>query len=213
MRPLLILAVAVAALVAITALFAGCEGSPAGDGDPDVAPPAPAVAPETSLKSTLAEMRQCENPVGGYTVGYPVAWHVHDGEVVDACSLFHPEPFDVPPASELPMEIAIAISVQPIPFDSVLTGDRGRRDLSRQPTRVDGRQAVRIDSETTGEGLYDAGVRYYHYLVDLREDGTLIAVTYDAGSPAFERRRAVLDAMMRTLRFPRVRLIIAPFRP
>lgn len=189
-----------ARIVAITVLLAGCDGSRAGGGETEVAPAAPAEAPGTGADTTLAAMRQCGNPAGGYIVRYPTAWHVHDGEVVAPCSLFHPEPFEVPPFSEVPMEIAISISVQSVPFDSVLTGDRGRRDLSREPTRVGGRQAVRIESETTGEGLYDAGIRYYHYLVEVG-DGTLIATTYDAGSLAFERKRAVLDAMMGSLRF------------
>ena len=189
-----------ARLVAIATLLAGCDGSRAGGGETEVAPAAPAEAPGTRADTTLAAMRQCENSEGGYTIRYPAEWHVHDGEVVAPCSLFHPEPFEVPPFSEIPMEIAIAISVQPVPFDSVLTGDRGRRDLSREPARVGGRQAMRIHSETTGEGLYDAGIRYYHYLVDLG-DGTLTATTYDVGSPAFERKRAVLDAMMGSLRF------------
>lgn len=189
-----------ARLFAVTALLAGCDGSRTADGDADIAPAAPAEAPRTDADTTLAAMRACENADAGYTVRYPAAWHAHDGEVVAPCSLFHPEPFEVPAFSEVPMEIAISISQQPVPFDSVLTGDRGRRDLSREPTRVGGRQAMRIHSETTGEGLYDAGIRYYHYLVDVG-DGTLTATTYDVGSPTFERKRAVLDAMMETLRW------------
>jgi hypothetical protein len=59
---------------------------------------------------------------------------------------------------------------------------------------------MRIEGESTGEGLHDRGIRSYQYVVDLG-DTSMIAVTYDVGEPAFERKRQVLDAMMATLDF------------
>lgn len=78
----------------------------------------------------------------------------------------------------------------------------GRRDLSRESATVDGRPAMRIESETTGEGLYDAGIRSYQYFVDLG-DATMVASTYDVGTLSFDRKRRILDAMMETLAFQR----------
>lgn len=73
----------------------------------------------------------------------------------------------------------------------------GRREISRERTTIDGRDAVRMESETTGDGLHPPGIRSYEYFVDLG-GSTVIAVTYDAGNLPFEHKRRVLDAMMST---------------
>lgn len=148
---------------------------------------------------------RCVAPAGprsgdGYSIGYPEGWHVNTPEIVAPCSLFDSEPLEVPMDSEIPIEIAITIGIESVPYDT-MTGDvMGRRDLSRERTRIDGREAMRVRAETTGEGLYDAGIGSYHYSVDLGEE-TLIATTFDAGPLPFDRKRAVLDAMMSSLRF------------
>jgi len=106
----------------------------------------------------------------------------------------------VPPASELPLEIAIQIGFVPVPFAELTEGVFGRRDVVRERTTVDGRQAMRIESESTGEGLRDRGIRSYQYFVDLG-DTTMVAGTHAVGAMPFERKRRILDAMMAVFDF------------
>jgi hypothetical protein len=159
---------------------------------------------DTAVHSTadpVAEpMAECIDRTEGYAVRYPADWHVNTGDMLGPCALFDPAPIEVPVASELPLEIAIAIGFEPVPFETLAGEVLGRRILSREPTTVDGREAMRIEGESTGEGLHDRGIRSYQYVVDLG-DTSMIAVTYDVGEPAFERKRQVLDAMMATLDF------------
>jgi hypothetical protein len=153
-----------------------------------------------AVDSALAMTNVCLNRTEGYAIGYPAGWHVNTDEVVGACALFDVDPIRIPTESELPLEIAITVGFEAGPF-AMLSGDvLGRRILSREPAAVDGREAIRIEAETTGEGLHDRGIRSYQYLVDLG-DTTMVAATYDVGELSFERKRVVLDAMMATFDF------------
>jgi hypothetical protein len=154
--------------------------------------------------SVMEHTVECVNRVHGYAVRYPAGWHVNTGDVVAPCSLFDPGPIEVPRDSEIPVSIAVMIGVEPVAF-ATLTGDvLGRREVSRQSLMVQGREAMRIDGESTGEGLYDRGIRSYEYFVALG-DSTLTAATYGVGSLPLERKRLILDAMMETLEFDRHR--------
>ena len=157
-------------------------------------------AGDMTVDPAMARTAECADSARGYTVAYPATWHVNTGEILGPCSLFDPDPVEVPRDSEIPIEFAIAIGFQPVPFATLTDDALGRSILSRQPTKVDGRDAMRIESESTGEGLHDAGIRSYQYVVDLG-DTTLIATTYGAGSLPLERKRRILDAMMTTLDF------------
>lgn len=59
-------------------------------------------------------------------------------------------------------------------------------------------------SWSTGEGLYEAGLATYAYLVDL-DGSTLIANTHDVdeAQPSFAERRDILDAMVDSFTFTR----------
>ncbi len=154
------------------------------------------VAADPAMEQTT----ECTNRVEGYAVQYPATWHVNTGEILGPCSLFDPDPITVPRDSEIPLEIAIAIGFEPVPFATLTGGVLGRRDLSRERTTVDGREALRIEGESTGEGLHDRGIRSYQYFVDLG-DTTMTAATYSVGAMPFERKRRILDAMMATFDF------------
>jgi hypothetical protein len=154
--------------------------------------------------SVMERSVECVNRAHGYAVRYPADWHVNTGELVAPCSLFDPDPIEVPRDSEIPVSIAVMIGIEPVPL-ATLTGDvLGRRELTRQPLMVQGREAMRIDGESTGEGLYDRGIHSYEYFVALG-DSTLTAATYEVGSLPLERKRLILDAMMETLEFDRPR--------
>lgn len=137
---------------------------------------------------------------GRYVIRYPASWHVNIGDGLAPCSLFDPEPIELPEASEIPLDIAVFIGVEPVPFQTLSRDVLGRRDLSRHATTVDGRDAVRLESETTGEGLHDAGIRFHQVAVDLG-DRTFVAATYEVGVLPLDAKRALLDRMMATVRF------------
>ncbi|MEX2572309.1 MAG: hypothetical protein WD737_13505 [Gemmatimonadota bacterium] len=183
--------------------LAACERPQAGE---PAAQPAPAEANGTTATVDAASpamatgAAQCLNREEGFAVQYPADWHVNTGDVMEPCSLFDPEPITVPRDSEVPIEIAIMIDFEGVPFATV-TGDvLGRREIARESITVDGREGVRIESATTGEGLHPPGIGSYQYFVDLG-DTTMIATTYDAGGVTFGRKRQVLDEMMASFDF------------
>jgi hypothetical protein len=161
---------------------------------PEVTTPAPA-APDTD-----AGRVRCTNEEAGFSVAYPGDWQTNDGSVLATCSLFDPDPIEVPPASEIPEDIAVSISVEPVAFAQVVGGDIGVRVIENEDRTIAGRQAVAQLTESTGEGLLDQGVRAYRYLVDWGDGRTLFATSLDVGEPAFETKRRELDRMMETLR-------------
>jgi hypothetical protein len=187
---------AIAAVLALS-LAAACERPEhAGPAPPGAAGGARVEAVDPAMRETVV----CVNRVEGFTVRYPATWRVAGEEMLGACALFDPDPIEVPRDSEVPIDIAIHIGFEPVPFATLVGDVLGRRILSREPATVDGREAMRIEGETTGEGLHDRGIRTYEYFVDLG-DTTMVASTYDVGALPLDRKRRILDAMMATLDF------------
>lgn len=172
--------------------LAGCESAP------EAPPPAPPAVEAASPEPAGAGTVECYNRVVGYTVRYPADWHVNPGEVLPDCSVFDPEPIDLPVGSEIPTDLAIVITRERVPFDTVSAEGPFRDDLLRQPVQVAGRRALQVEGLSTGDGLYDRGLRSYQYFIDLG-GATLVATTFDSGALDFERKRGVLDAMMQAL--------------
>jgi len=191
-----------AAVVAICTAVSGCgpETTRTG-GDPATAEPVDA-ADVRAVPEGGAERQSCVNHAGGFAVEYPAGWHTNDGSVMPACSLFDPQPMEVPPASELPEDIAVAIQVQEVAFETVAGASFGVRIIEREEREVAGRRAVRRLVEQTGEALLDAGIRTYEYVVDWGDGRTLTAHSHDVGEPDFATKRRELDAMMASLRRP-----------
>lgn len=187
-------------VLAVAMSAASCERTESVPMPPD---PEEAIATAPAAADPAMERTsECVNREAGYVLRYPADWHVNGGEILGPCSLFDPEQIEIPRGSEVPVESALMIGLEPVPF-TTLTGEvLGRRDLSRERTTVDGREAMRIEGETTGDGLYDRGIRSYQYFVDLG-DTTMVATTYGVGSLPLDRKRRVLDAMMETLAFTR----------
>lgn len=192
---------AVGIVAAVVTLLAAAACERRDPPEPEVAP-----APGTDTVSaadggggrTTAATSECVNADDGYSVRYPATWYVVAEPPFAPCAYFDPEPLELPVNSEVPLEIAVTVDVEPIDFVAATAESLGRRDLAREPITIGGRQAVRIEGETTGEGLYDRGIRSYQYFVDLG-GRTLIATTYGAGPLPFDRKREALDAMMRSL--------------
>lgn len=74
------------------------------------------------------------NAEAGYRVAYPSAWHTDPGDVMPSCSLFDPRPIHVPPATEIPHDIAVAIRREPVAFQRILDAP-GRDDVEREGDR------------------------------------------------------------------------------
>lgn len=184
--------VLLAAAAALLLAASACGGN--SEGEPET------VTTETETEEAsggdeLAE--RCENPDAGYAVRYPAGWHTNDGAVTAPCSFFHPDPFELPEASE-PPPLAVSISREPIALADLAGESPATRVLASEEVEVAGRPALRRETESTGDGLLPAGVRSLEYLVDL--DGeTLVAATRSHGGLAFERNGEVLQEMMATL--------------
>ncbi|CAN5715534.1 hypothetical protein BH23GEM6_BH23GEM6_24510 [soil metagenome] len=148
----------------------------------------------------MQQRSECVNPIESYAVEYPAGWHVNDAEILGPCSLFDPDPIQVPRDSEVPIDMAIIIGFEPVPIATLGGEVIGRRAIASERTTVDGREAIRIEGETTGEGLHPPGIRSYEYFVDLG-DTTMVAATYDVGALDFRRKNRILDSMMATFDF------------
>ncbi|MGY1826001.1 AMIN-like domain-containing (lipo)protein [Blastococcus sp. SYSU DS0541] len=152
---------------------------------------------EPSDGVTLGET--CTSPAG-FAIDHPSDWSVNAGETVPSCSRFSPQDFDVPDATDVRVA-AIAVSVEPVPFDRVTQGQPGEQ--ARRELTVDDRDAVRIERTATGEGFWPEGMPSTRYAIAL-EDGengprTLVADTVGLPRFDYERNVAVLDAMIETL--------------
>ena len=104
LRSLLALGVVVA--------LAGCGGT-GEEGVPqdlDAGPTVGADAGEAGATQT------CENPLGGWSVTFPGDWQTNTSEVIDACSVFDPEPIVLPEAGEIPPDLAVAMTREAVPF-------------------------------------------------------------------------------------------------
>lgn len=142
---------------------------------------------------------RCENPEG-FSVVPPAGWATNDGDVVPPCSMWDPEPFDVPEGTDARVA-AITAYVDPVPYAEVATPERVS-DLDRAVTTVDGRQAVRLSYEQD-EGLYPAGTPITSYAVDLTtvdgESQTLVLNTVGLDQVDYPSAVAELDRMFGTL--------------
>ncbi|MCD9623917.1 AMIN-like domain-containing (lipo)protein [Rhabdothermincola salaria] len=189
-----------ALFAALTLVAAACSS----DGD-DAAPDDPTTTESTtSTSSTTVDgepaWTTCENPEVAYRVAHPEAWAVNDGTVVPPCSLFDPEPFEVPEATEVPTTIALSFFAEPAPFATVVSDSPAFVESDRRDATVDGRTALRQELVATGEGLHNEGLSVVRWSIDLGGE-TLIAQTHDIPDtePGFAEAQRVLDRMVESL--------------
>lgn len=143
---------------------------------------------------TSATWSRCASNENGWTVEYPGTWRTNPGTVVAECRLFDPEPIVLQPNTELPAGLGANLHRAEVAVQQART-DPHSRLVSESETSVDGRVAYRQLRETTEDGYVPAGTRYLIWLVDLGNE-TGIGTTYAVGTPSFERKVEVLDAMM-----------------
>ncbi len=194
-------------VVAAGAALTGCDGTvtpvqpsdtpSVGLGDiagPTTAPPTPTppVAP--------ASWKSCQNPIGGFSIGYPGDWHTTSLSPSDACELFDPEPFTIPAGDSL----RVALYVH-------------RSEMAAQPPAYDPAQFTTILSETTTAGgrpayrfevvvrvaapLIIEGTRFYGYIIDNGGKAFTVETRALPGEPRYNNWKAVVDTAVGTLKF------------
>lgn len=143
----------------------------------------------------------CTNTAAGYTVEYPQEWHTNTSGRLDDCSLFDPEPVDVPEEPRgVPLDVAVMIRVEPVDFPDFTAADTAVVVTEEERVEVDGHMAVRQDLVATGQGLYPEGTESIRYAVG-RDGETLVAETFSVGEPSYQRKVEVLDEMVSSLEF------------
>lgn len=208
------------ALLLAGLVLTGCTGADGPDDATDSPTPSPAAttpggsptatpeeSPSPEASPTPALGASCTNSELGVTVAYPEEWRTNDGDVLPSCSLFDPDPIDLEPATEIPPDLAVTLQGSDRQFatHADATDEPGTREIERRETTVDGRDAVAMLLEATEDApLLEPGTRLYRWVIDLGVDemtvvSTLLVVTYDQGEPAFDEKRRVLDAMVRSL--------------
>lgn len=158
--------------------------------------------PRVAAPSTTTQLTQrCSNAQSGFSISYPAGWRTNDASVLPACSVFDPADVELPRESEVPFDIAIVIGAQDHPFEPAPASTQYETVLSSQLMKIAGRDAVRVEVESTGEGLADRGMRSLRFVLDLGGGRTLVATTNDTGE-SYARQKEILAQMVETLSVP-----------
>lgn len=190
-------------LTALTLVLGSCASVTTEDVPEDVPKGLPRDVPEEVPAPDLpgGELVRCESPAG-FALGRPASWSTNPGGAVATCSQLHPEPFDVPEATDARVA-AITAYVDPVPFDEVVALD-AHRDADRAVTTIEGLQAVRFEYVAGSEAFWPQGTSISLYAIDLApgagdEPRTLFLDTVDLEGFDYERNRIVLDRIARSL--------------
>jgi hypothetical protein len=145
----------------------------------------------------------CSNAARGFVIGFPGRWHTDEVAEEESCEYFDPDPFDVRPQTDF-SGTALEIDPGGEDYETVVDGlvdRRFSRVFARRETTVLGRPAVRVETEATGAGFEDRGVKVTTWVVD--RDGAAFAVrtTGFPGRGDYPARQATLDRAIETLAF------------
>jgi hypothetical protein len=192
-----------AVLVTGALLFAGCS-------DDETTTPVPPHTTETSTPATTAmpgtttvtdgEWSSCQQEELGVTVPHPEGWSVNEDHLMAPCSLFDPQPFEVPIRGEIPLDIAVSLTAQQVPFDQIVGDDPSAVELSRREATVAGFPAVRQELRSTGLGLIPEGHEHTQWAIDVGVHVLMLQThaTPDA-DPPYAEAQEVLDRMVALL--------------
>jgi hypothetical protein len=157
---------------------------------------------DSSSEATLPQgWALCSNTARGFAIGYPAHWYTDEVSDDESCEYFDPDPFEIPPQSDFS---GTALEIDPASerYGTVVDGlvdRRFARVLSRRETTVEGRRAVRIETEATGQGLEDRGVKVTTWVVDREGGALLVRTTGFPGKGDYASRQATLDRAIETL--------------
>jgi hypothetical protein len=145
----------------------------------------------------------CSNHDRGFAIGFPARLHTDEVADHESCEYFDPDPFDVPPQSDFS---GTALEIDPGGEDYQVVVDglvdrRFARVLARKETTVLGRPAVRIETEATGQGFEDRGVKLTTWVVDRDGAAFVVRTTGFPGKGDYETRQGTLDRAIETLAF------------
>lgn len=186
------------ATITVLVLTAGCGASAGG---PEIATPAdgPGGTAGDPTPDAPDLARRCENPRDGYAIAYPDGWHTDGGEGIVLCRAFDPEPLELEPQTEIPLDTAVIVTTTGEgSLDEVAGEDIGAVHHERERTRVAGREAIVVDATGTGAALVPAGVTFRAYHIDL-DHRVVVATSFDVGEPDLDTKRAALEAMVETI--------------
>lgn len=162
----------------------------------------PSASVPTTAETPSGKTR-CYNP-DGFSVSYPSDWFTNAGDVVPACSQFSPEQFQVPQTDDRVAPITAFVDAVEF-FRAAPPQAETATELSRAATVIDGRQAVRVEQESTEQGIFGPGVLQTRYIVDLAigtDDtvpGTLFVDAVDLSGFDYSYSVRILDEMARSL--------------
>lgn len=128
-------------------------------------------------------------------VRYPDGWHSDRGDAATPCSAFDPEPFQLQRGTEYPPDLAVVVRVEPVSFERASRRGAAKVEDERR-TQIDGRQAVRLQVVSTGEGLRPEGERSIQWVVDGGDERSILAHTSEVEGNDFEESQRVLDDMV-----------------
>ena len=163
--------------------------------------PTPA-SPEPSTVPSSAPTASCRSDTVGITVTYPAAWIAYSGDARWTCLLFDPEPIAITLDSELP-PVAVLIFEDTRPASAVAADFETASVytvLSTDSGTADGRGAVALEVESTGEGYYEKGVRQTVVIVDRGSRGALVLETTGTAGARYDGNVEVLARMVEALR-------------
>lgn len=126
---------------------------------------------------------------------YPEGWHANDGDGVVTCTAFDPDPVDLRPGTEFPLDLAVVLRVEPVAFERASIAAGLRVENERRMT-TDGRRAIRQEAVSTGSALLPEGLRMVRYVIDGGVERSIIATTNDVDRNDFPASVQVLDAMV-----------------
>lgn len=188
---------------ALMLAFVGCDGDDGDDVDTVPTTEAPTTTEANGTTTTEPDgdeaLATCE--ADALTVRYPQDWSTNESGT--DCRWFHPEPFDLPEATEA-THVAVHLDGprDALDFEQILedarTGPHVDEIQSDEEATVDGQRARRLRYTTTDQGLYDAGTEVVTYLVD-SPDGVLVMSTTTAADADFEESVDVLDTIAENL--------------
>jgi hypothetical protein len=200
-----------AAVIGASTLGVGACAQPAPVGVAKVPPPAAisatsasapdadsaaAHSPPATGTSLPSGWRRCDNTAENFSIGYPGTWHTTQIRPEEVCAQFHPSRFTIPLDSEYPLTALNAKRVQAPPSRA---GTEYERTLLWQKTTVAGRQAVRFETSSTGEGQGLAGTRQYGYVIRLGDGLISIHTTAKPGETRYAAWKTVVNKAARTL--------------
>lgn len=161
---------------------------------------APAAADPAAQVPAIADTCTLDVPTGEadtVRIAYPEGWLVQDG-----CEWFDPEAESVEEGTE--PSVAVSWRVSDVAFERAADVDGELADPIRYVGARSGYQALRVEGETSGEGIREQGEPVLMWLVDLdpgsdEQGGTLIGTAHADGGASFDVASYALDRMADTL--------------